>query len=316
MRPGNVVAARFAVWAPNAQAVSLIWGNTVSGYVANDGTGQDAAKPAIVLQKTTPNGANWNGIWETDPAEAALQDFNALVAQPYMYRLKREGEADALMRTDIYSRSQLGTGDARPPTDPVPALWRDLDGIVACSVVCDPDVVTANVADLAFPPANTIGSADFWAGEFDANNPVPTRLPDMSIYILHVGGLGFGGPPGSPGTLKDAINHLDHVVNLGMNTICLMPISQYEGRASWGYGNSHFYAPDFAAGGRDLLKHFIKECHKKGIAVMLDVVYNHFANDTDRAEWEYDSPASEKKYLFRIHRRAGRLSEPGKWLCK
>ena len=62
-----------------------------------------------------------------------------------------------------------------------------------------------------------------------------------------------------------------------------MPIVQFDGSLSWGYGSSHFLAIDSTAGGRDGLKHFVKTCHRNGIAVLMDVVYNHYTPAAARA---------------------------------
>jgi 1,4-alpha-glucan branching enzyme len=137
---------------------------------------------------------------------------------------------------------------------------------------------------------------EFWANEFDSLRPLPTRVEDMVIYELHVGSLGFGKPGG--GTLEDALAFLDYLVALGVNTVELMPMAEYNGALAWGYGSSHHYAIEYASGGRDQLKFFVRECHRRGIAVILDVVYNHFAADSERAEWMYDSTANENNNYF------------------
>ena len=70
-------------------------------------------------------------------------------------------------------------------------------------------------------------------------------------------------------------NWLDYLQNLGVNAIELMPIQEFEGNNSWGYGNHAYFAMDKAYGNRATVKKFIDECHKRGMAVLLDVVYNH-----------------------------------------
>jgi hypothetical protein len=73
-------------------------------------------------------------------------------------------------------------------------------------------------------------------------------------------------------TLIDTLNYLD---NLGVNAIELMPINEFEGNESWGYGPAFYFAPDKYYGPENDLKRFIDECHKRGIAVILDMVLNH-----------------------------------------
>ena len=121
------------------------------------------------------------------------------------------------------------------------------------------------------------------------------------IYELHIGALGFGKP--GPGTLADAMRLLDHLVDLGVNAVELLPLSEFSGNLSWGYGNTHHFAIESSAGGRDKYKHFVRACHQRGIAVILDVVYNHFDNDAERAEWQYDSDAARAEHLLLVRGR-------------
>ena len=75
--------------------------------------------------------------------------------------------------------------------------------------------------------------------------------------------------------IKDVTDSLDYLKNLGVNAIELMPISEFDGNDSWGYAPNFFYAPDKAYGTKNDYKQFIDECHKRDMAVILDVVYNH-----------------------------------------
>lgn len=77
------------------------------------------------------------------------------------------------------------------------------------------------------------------------------------------------------GTLKAAIEKLPYLQSLGVNAIELMPVQEFDGNISWGYNPSFFFALDKAYGTDNDYRSFIDECHKLGIAVFLDVVYNH-----------------------------------------
>ncbi len=74
---------------------------------------------------------------------------------------------------------------------------------------------------------------------------------------------------------KTLIDTLDYLENLGINAIELMPINEFEGNSSWGYNSSFYFAPDKYYGPKNDLKAFIDECHKRGIAVIQDIVLNH-----------------------------------------
>ncbi len=73
-----------------------------------------------------------------------------------------------------------------------------------------------------------------------------------------------------------AVQHrLDYLEHLGVNAIELMPITEFDGNMSWGYSPNHYFAADKAYGSEKQIKDFIDECHKRGIAVILDMVFNH-----------------------------------------
>lgn len=75
-------------------------------------------------------------------------------------------------------------------------------------------------------------------------------------------------------TLEAAIAKLDYLKTLGITAIELMPIQEFDGNNSWGYNPNLYFAPDKAYGNPDMYKKFIDECHKRGIAVLLDMVFN------------------------------------------
>jgi maltooligosyltrehalose trehalohydrolase len=102
------------------------------------------------------------------------------------------------------------------------------------------------------------------------------RPPDFAtavVYELHIGTF-------SPeGSFEGAIDRLDHLVTLGVSHIELMPVAQFPGTRGWGYDGVDLFAPHHALGGPDGLKRLVDAAHGKGLAVLLDVVYNHFGPD-------------------------------------
>ena len=89
------------------------------------------------------------------------------------------------------------------------------------------------------------------------------------LYELHVGTF-------TPtGTFDAAIDRLDHLCDLGVDAVELMPVAEFPGRRGWGYDGVLLYAPHHAYGGPDGLKRLVDACHERGLAVVLDVVYNH-----------------------------------------
>ncbi len=92
---------------------------------------------------------------------------------------------------------------------------------------------------------------------------------ELWIYDYTTGSNGYGG------SLKGLMKRLDYIQNLGVNAIELMPICEFDGNYNWGYSPNHYFAPDKAYGTETMYKEFIDECHKRGIAVILDMVFNH-----------------------------------------
>ncbi|KRA86297.1 malto-oligosyltrehalose trehalohydrolase [Pseudomonas sp. Root68] len=90
------------------------------------------------------------------------------------------------------------------------------------------------------------------------------------IYELHVGALGG---------FSAVEQHLARLVELGVTAIELMPVAQFPGERNWGYDGVLPYAPQASYGSPEQLKHLIDTAHGHGLAVILDVVYNHFGPD-------------------------------------
>lgn len=89
------------------------------------------------------------------------------------------------------------------------------------------------------------------------------------IYEMHIGTFS------RDGTFLGAIQHLDHLVKLGITHIELLPLAQFAGQRGWGYDGVQLFAPHHAYGDPQELMELVDACHSRGLAVILDVVYNH-----------------------------------------
>lgn len=90
-----------------------------------------------------------------------------------------------------------------------------------------------------------------------------------------------------------AIARLPYLEALGINAIELMPVNEFEGNSSWGYNTSFHFAPDKYYGTKDKLKKFIDECHKRGIAVILDIVLNHAFGQSAMVQMYFDKSSAK-----------------------
>jgi maltooligosyltrehalose trehalohydrolase len=94
-------------------------------------------------------------------------------------------------------------------------------------------------------------------------------LHDLILYEIHVGTFT------NEGTFEAIIPKLDYLKELGVTALDLMPVAQFPGSRNWGYDGVYPYAPQNSYGGTVGLKALVNACHNKGLAVILDVVYNH-----------------------------------------
>ena len=114
---------------------------------------------------------------------------------------------------------------------------------------------------------------------------------DLVIYELLV--RDFTDNAYGEGSIKAALGQLDYLKTLGVNAIELMPIQEFDGNDSWGYGTHAYFAMDKAYGKREDYKAFIDACHQNGIAVILDVVYNHATGAHPYAAMYWDGGANK-----------------------
>lgn len=136
-------------------------------------------------------------------------------------------------------------------------------------------------------------------------------LPAAVIYELHVGTF-------TPaGTFDAIVDKLPHLVDLGVTHVELMPVNEFPGRRGWGYDNVDVFAVHHAYGGPEALKRLVAACHRVGLAVLIDVVYNHmgpvgnylnefgpYFSDRHSTPWgqavNFDGPQSDEVRRFFI----------------
>ncbi len=104
-------------------------------------------------------------------------------------------------------------------------------------------------------------------------------------------------------TLTDTLNYIK---KLGINTIQLLPFNEFEGNISWGYNPSYYFAPDKYYGPKNELKAFIDSCHKRGIAVVLDIALNHSFGQSPMVQMYFDGvnnrPAANNPWFNQVQK--------------
>jgi maltooligosyltrehalose trehalohydrolase len=163
-------------------------------------------------------------------------------------RMELERDDQGFFRTTV---DGLGPGDRYHlsvdggPDTPDPASLSQPDGVHGASAVVD------------------------LSHEWTTTDWVNPPLEDHVFYELHVGTF-------SPeGTFAGVAERIPHLVDLGVTAIELMPVAQFPGRRNWGYDGVGLYAVQHSYGGARGLQKLVDDCHRAGLAVFLDVVYNH-----------------------------------------
>ena len=159
--------------------------------------------------------------------------------------------------------------------DSMPAYPEKGDGLVSIIQINDPDVYEWEVTDFVAPAKE-----------------------DLVIYELCVRDFV------TSKRLTDVMKYLDYLKDLGINAIELMPVSEFDGNNSWGYDPNHYFAYDKAYGNKNDYKAFVDECHKRGIAVIVDMVFNHGTGQQPFAKlyWQGNATAENNPWYNRVAR--------------
>ena len=138
-----------------------------------------------------------------------------------------------------------------------------------------------------YPTGKTDGIASvFQTGQTAYSWEVPDfQVPDknqLTIYELLVRDFDTNH------SYQAVIDHLDYLQDLNINVLELMPVNEFEGNISWGYNPSFYFAPDKYYGPKNELKKLVDECHKRGIAVVIDLVLNHSYGQSPLVQMYWD----------------------------
>ncbi len=179
-------------------------------------------------------------------------EINGLIPQQeyaFQYVVVR---ADGIVKkiSDLYSEKVLHMDDQYEPQQVNPDLKKypkEADGYVTVIQTNKPEYQWSEATiNFKRPNKNNLIIYELWVYDY---------TPERSIAGL--------------------MKRLDYIENLGVNAIELMPVTEFDGNYNWGYSPNHYFALDKAYGTPEQLKTFIDECHKRGIAVILDMVFNH-----------------------------------------
>jgi maltooligosyltrehalose trehalohydrolase len=226
-------------------------------------------------------------VWAPEVGSLSLQ-LSLRSAQRPALPMARAGEDFELVVPDAQSGDTYSFlfEDGRQRPDPVSRFQPH--GVHGPSQVVDPNAFVWSDGD--------------WKG---------LPLSDYIFYELHIGTFTL------EGTFASAITKLGHLKSLGITAVEVMPVGEFPGARNWGYDQVDLYAPHSQYGGPEGLKGFVDACHQAGLAVVLDVIYNHvgpegnylaefapYSTDHYRTPWgraiNYDGPFSDGVRRFVI----------------
>ena len=213
-----------------------------------------------------------------------LGDFNDWQVNE-AYQMKKDGDyfwltIENLQAGQDYLFQYLVDGDVKiadPYAEQVSDPWNDqyIDNSLYPNLPSYPDGKTEGIASVlrTGQTAYSWEVTDFQAPETD----------ELVIYELLVRDFDEGH------SFQAVIDRLDYLEDLNINVLELMPVNEFEGNSSWGYNPSFYFAPDKYYGPKNDLKKLVDECHKRGIAVVIDMVLNHSYGQSPLVQLYWDT---------------------------
>ena len=173
---------------------------------------------------------------------------------------------------------------ADPYTEKVLDPWNDkyIDAETYPNLISYPDEKTDGLA--------SVFQTDQESYNWEVTNFTAPAREDLVVYELLVRDFTEDGEVGNINGVMDKLDYLD---SLGVNAIELMPVNEFEGNDSWGYNPSFYFAFDKAYGRKQDLKAFVDSCHKRGMAVIVDMVLNHSYGQSPFVQLYFDENAGE-----------------------
>ncbi|MDK2931629.1 MAG: maltooligosyltrehalose trehalohydrolase [Bacillota bacterium] len=276
----------FCVWAPFARSVAVrivgpaaglaVGGGPAASTSAGPNASANASASASISTSASASPSHSPSVGPAaDPSPAA--EAGRLVPLDRDERGYHRGVVSGVAPGSLYYYRLDGKEDL-----PDPASRHQPRGVHGPSRVVDPGAFSWSDRNWLAPPQE-----------------------ELVIYELHMGTF-------TPeGTFEAVILHLDDLRDLGVNAVELMPVAQFSGTRNWGYDGVYPFAVHDSYGGPDGLRLLVNECHRRGLAVILDVVYNHlgpegnylgrfgpYFTDRYRSSWgqamNFDGPGSDE----------------------
>ncbi|MBQ5736640.1 MAG: Por secretion system protein, partial [Alistipes sp.] len=258
--------------------------------VAVLGETENATRPAGVENGVTVNGneATFVLFAPNKKSVVLLGDFNDY-APSNEYMMKKDGNYFWTTVTGLeegveYGYQYLVDGTIKigdPYATKILDPWNDkwIDASVYPNLKAYPSEYTSDIVSVF-----EINPTEY---QWTATNYERPAENSLAIYELLIRDFT------EAGSINAVTAKLDYLDTLGVNAIELMPIQEFDGNDSWGYNPCFYFATDKAYGTDEAYKYFIDECHKRGIAVIVDVVFNHATGQHPYAKMWWDAGANK-----------------------
>ena len=258
--------------------------------VAVLGETENATRPAGVENGVTVNGneATFVLFAPNKKSVVLLGDFNDY-APSNEYMMKKDGNYFWTTVTGLeegveYGYQYLVDGTIKigdPYATKILDPWNDkwIDASVYPNLKAYPSEYTSDIVSVF-----EINPTEY---QWTATNYERPAENSLAIYELLIRDFT------EAGSINAVTDKLDYLDTLGVNAIELMPIQEFDGNDSWGYNPCFYFATDKAYGTDEAYKYFIDECHKRGIAVIVDIVFNHATGQHPYAKMWWDAGANK-----------------------
>ncbi|NLN94958.1 MAG: T9SS type A sorting domain-containing protein [Bacteroidales bacterium] len=282
LETGNNISYGFITSTPGTQWIKVIAKNEDDAVADSVYCFVRGEVPVAPLPAGVVNGINYMDentvtlVLHDPPAlkqyAFVIGDFNNWMVHDDFYMNRTpDGQHFWLMISDLqpgqeyiyqyYINGELRLAD--PYCEKVSDPWNDkwISGYIYPDLIPYPTGKTTGIASVL-----QTGQSPY---DWEVQQFTPPPKDNLIIYELHIRDFL------AARDVKVLTDTLDYLQNLGVNAIELMPINEFEGNDSWGYNPSFYFATDKAYGRKQDYQKFIDECHKRGIAVILDMVFNH-----------------------------------------
>lgn len=259
---------------------------------------EDNTKAILVLHAPTESIQNVHVIGDFNNWKAQCSYLMSYDPAKHTFWIELSGlvvNQEYVFQYLIDGKTRIGDPYTRKVSDP----WNDeyIPAATYPNLISYPEAARAKAGET--PTIASVLQTNQSQYIWDSTGFVRKPMEQLNIYQLHFRDFT------TEGTFLAAAEKLDYLQRLGINAIATLPVSEFEGNDSWGYNPNFYFAVDKAYGTESDFKYFVNECHKRGMAVLGDMVLNHAFGTNPMARMYWDDlnnrPAANNPWFNAEH---------------